>query len=84
MQQFRVTAVYENGVFRPLSPVSLAESQEVELIVTVFKPIETEEERRARVERGLQALKEFRACCPIDDYELAKTIALDPELGSGE
>jgi predicted DNA-binding antitoxin AbrB/MazE fold protein len=84
-RQFTVTAVYENGVFRPLSDVaSLKESQEVELIVHVFKPIETEEERQASIERGLKAVEDSVGIIPIDDPELVRQIALDPEFGSEE
>ncbi|MCS6858859.1 MAG: antitoxin family protein [Abditibacteriales bacterium] len=79
MQQFRVTAVYENGVFRPLSDVFLKGSQEVELIVTVFKPIETEEERQARIERGLKAVEDFKAKSPIEP-KILKRLALDPQF----
>lgn len=79
MQQFRVTAVYENGVFRPLSPVPLSESQKIELVVTVSKPIEAEEERQARIERGLKAVEDFKGRSPLDP-ELAKMIALDPQF----
>lgn len=39
-QQFH--AIYENGVFRPLTPVSLPEQTEVRVVVDVSKPVDSE------------------------------------------
>ena len=36
-----IDAIYEDGVFRPLQPVSLAESQTVKIIVSTSSPAES-------------------------------------------
>jgi predicted DNA-binding antitoxin AbrB/MazE fold protein len=41
MQKAQVEAVYENGVFRPLQPVSLAEHQRVTVVLPVAEAATT-------------------------------------------
>jgi predicted DNA-binding antitoxin AbrB/MazE fold protein len=44
-----VKAIYENGVFRPIEPVSLPERAEVEVIVPVANPSRAPTQPMARI-----------------------------------
>lgn len=60
-----ITAVYENGVLRPLSPLSLPEHQTVRLQVLTFEPA-------ADVQQVIQSLVEAGVVTPTphrDDIE---------------
>jgi predicted DNA-binding antitoxin AbrB/MazE fold protein len=60
-----ITAVYENGVLRPLSPLSLPEHQTVRLQVLTFEPA-------ADVQQVIQSLVEAGVVTPPphrDDIE---------------
>ena len=78
-----VEAVYENGVFRPLSPPELEEHQRVRLTVAAAaepaaKP-EVPPEAEADAERPMTVAE--RACNLIQgDPKLAAEIALDDDL----
>ncbi len=51
-----ITAVYEQGVLRPLKPLSLAERSQVEIqILETISPPEDEDDTRRRAEQALIA-----------------------------
>ncbi len=90
-QMIRVDAVYENGVLRPLGPVTnLAEGDRVEAVLVRVAPIDadapSEVERR---ERAVRAFEEYQmklaalAPDPDDDYDVVAAMNAT-RLANGE
>ena len=76
-----VEAVYENGVFRPLSPPALAEHERVRLTVAAAEPpIPTPAATPAADENRPMTVAERARNRIKGDPKLAAEIALDDEL----
>ena len=77
-----VTAVYENGVLRPTTPLELREGQTVEVTVTdpPFDSPKTVEEwkERMRAAKSLQEWADLAGACPEPDpdpdFDVVKAI----------
>jgi len=71
-----ITAVYENGVLRPLIPLLLPEHTQVEL--RIIKPATTAEDERQQVRQALMAAGVIRpqpvleATQPVSETDLAE------------
>jgi predicted DNA-binding antitoxin AbrB/MazE fold protein len=76
MTPLATSAVYENGVFRPTTPISLREGERVEIVIHPARP-EVPEEEMARRRRVVEKLHELDALAdqePDDGYDLIAEI----------
>jgi len=76
MTPLTTAAVYENGVFRPTTPVKLSEGERVELTVrpNPAPPTPEEMERRRKVVEQLHAIDAEADLEPDDGYDLIAAI----------
>ena len=78
----QVDAVYENGVFRPLTPVAVGESQRVRITIADADPqpvfVDTELVERARAEvaamKHRPSIEEVRAALASLPGSMAETV----------
>lgn len=78
----QVDAVYENGVFRPLTPVTVGESQRVRITIADIDPalafLDSELVERARAEvaalERLPSIEEVRARLAIIPGSMSETV----------
>lgn len=77
-----VTAVYENGMLRPLSPLSLQEHQTVRIQVLPTMPVdETEEVTQLLVSAGLMRPPKLKGLLPPDPVSAEERRKLAEILG---
>lgn len=77
----RVTAVFENGLLRPIKPLSLRNGEQVEITVETAGPATTDPEEAAQRIRNAKTFDEWMAAAaaaaelePDDGYDLERAL----------